>query len=70
MMLFYVPGYLRAFVLQDPQEMEWIHGMQDPFFVIFLAGLGFWVIAEYFRTFWKRNTDDVIPENEANIHML
>lgn len=63
--LLHVSRYLRAFVLQDPQEMEWISGMQEIFFIIFLAGLGVWVIAEFFRTFWKPNEEVVVAENEV-----
>ncbi len=54
------PQYLRAFVLQDPPEMEWIRGMQEVFFIIFLAGLGVWAVSEFFRAFWKPNEEAVI----------
>ncbi len=55
-----VSKYLQAFVLQDPQEMKWIRGMQEVFLIIFLAGLGVWAVAEFFRTFWKPNEEAVI----------
>jgi flagellar biogenesis protein FliO len=55
---------------QDPQEMEWIRWMQDIFFIIFLVGLGAWVIAEFYRAFWKRYVEDVVPEYEINIQLL
>ena len=66
-MLLSVSRYLRAFILQDPQEMEWISGMQEVFLFIFLAGLGVWVVAEFFRTFWKPNEEDIVAENEFNL---
>ncbi len=69
-MLLRVSRYLRAFVLQDPQEMEWISGMQDVFLFIFLAGLGVWVVAEFFRTFWKPNEEADIAENEVSLQLL
>ena len=59
-MLLRVSRFLRAFVLQDPQEMEWIRGMQEVFFIIFLAGLGVWAVSEFFRAFWKPNEEAVI----------
>ena len=69
-MLLRVSRFLRAFVLQDPQEMEWISGMQDVFLFIFLAGLGVWVVAEFFRTFWKPNEEADIAENEVSLQLL
>ena len=69
-MLLHVSRYLRAFVLQDPQEMEWISGMQEVFLFIFLAGLGVWVVAEFFRTFWKPNEEADIAENEVSLQLL
>ena len=69
-MLLRVSRYLRAFVLQDPQEMEWISGMQEIFVIIFLAGLGVWAVAEFFRTFWKPNEEDVVAENEVTLQLL
>ena len=69
-MLLHVSKYLRAFVLQDPQEMEWISGMQEIFLVIFLAGLGIWAVAEFFRTFWKPNEEDIGAENEVTLQLL
>ena len=56
--------------MQDPQEMEWISGMQETFFIIFLAGLGVWAVAEYFRTLWKPTKEDVVAENDVNITLL
>ncbi len=47
-MLLNVSKYLQADVLQDPQEMDWIRGMQEVFLIIFLAGLGVWAVAEFF----------------------
>ena len=47
-MLLYVSKYLQAFVFQDPQEMEWMRGMQEVFLIIFLTGLGVWAVAEFF----------------------
>jgi hypothetical protein len=61
-----VSRFLRAFVFQDPQEMEWIRGMQDVFLFIFLAGIGVWAVAEFYRTFWKPN-EDIVAEKEVNI---
>ena len=69
-MLLRVSKYLRAFVLQDPQEMEWISGMQDVFLFLFLAGLGVWVIAEFFRTFWKPNEEADIAENKVSLQLV
>ncbi len=69
-MLLRVSRFLRAFVLQDPQEMEWISGMQDVFLFIFLAGLGVWVVAEFFRTFWKPNEEADVAENEVSLQLL
>ncbi len=69
-MLLRVSRYLRVFVLQDPQEMEWISGMQEVFLLIFLAGLGVWVVAEFFRTFWKPNEEADIAENEVSLQLL
>ena len=69
-MLLHVFRYLRSFVLQDPQEMEWISGMQEIFVIIFLAGLGVWAVAEFFRTFWKPNEEDVVAENEVTLQLL
>ncbi len=65
-MLLRVSRFLRAFVFQDPQEMEWIRGMQDVFLFIFLAGIGVWAVAEFYRTFWKPN-EDIVAEKEVNI---
>ena len=56
--------------MQDPQEMEWISGMQETFFVIFLAGLGLWAVAEFFRTFWEPKTKDFDAENDVNLKLL
>jgi Na+-transporting methylmalonyl-CoA/oxaloacetate decarboxylase gamma subunit len=50
--------------------MEWISGMQDVFLFIFLAGLGVWVVAEFFRTFWKPNEEADIAENEVSLQLL
>lgn len=69
-MLLRLSRYLRAFVLQDPQEMEWISGMQEIFFIIFLAGLGIWVVTEFFRTFWRSNEEVVVAENEVILQLL
>ena len=69
-MLLRVSRYLRAFVLQDPQEMEWISGMQEVFLFIFLAGLGVWVVAELFRTFWKPDEEADIVENKVSLQLL
>ncbi len=55
--------------MQDPQEMEWISGMQGIFLIIFLAGLGVWAVAEFFRTFWKPNEEGIGAENEVT-HQL
>ena len=67
MALLHVSNYLRAFILQDPQEMEWIRGMQEVFLFIFLAGLGVWAVAEFFRAFWKPTEEGVVAENDVNI---
>jgi hypothetical protein len=45
--------------------MKWIHGMQDVFIFVFLAGLGVWVVAEFLRTFLKANKEDVGEENDG-----
>ncbi len=68
-MLLRVSRYLRAFVLLDPQEMEWISGMQEVFLFIFLAGLGVWAVAEFFRAFWKPNEEGVVAENEVSLQL-
>ncbi len=66
-MLLNVSKYLQADVLQDPPEMEWIRGIQEVFLIIFLAGLGVWAVAEFFRTFWNPNEDAVVAINEVNL---
>ncbi len=56
--------------MQDPQEMEWISGMQGIFLIIFLAGLGVWAVAEFFRTLWKPYKEDVVAENDVNLKLF
>jgi len=65
-----VSRFLRSFVLQGPQEMEWIRGMQDIFLFIFLAGMGVWAVAEFYRTFWKPNEEADIEEKEVSLQLL
>ena len=68
-MLLRLSRYLRAFVLQGPQEMEWISEMQEIFLILFLAGLGIWAVTEFYRTFWNPNEEGVVAENEVNIQL-
>jgi len=67
-MLLDVSNYLRTYVMQDPQEMEWIRGMQDVFFLIFLVGLSMWAVALFFRSFWKPDEEVPIAENDSPLH--
>jgi len=50
--------------------MEWIRGMQDIFLFIFLAGMGVWAVAEFYRTFWKPNEKADIAEKEVSLQLL
>jgi len=49
-----------ALVSQDPQEMIWIEGQASIFMVIFLALLGLWLLAEYYRYIMRTRPDQII----------
>ena len=44
--------------------------MQEIFVIIFLAGLGVWAVAEFFRTFWKPIEEADVAENEVTLQLL